>query len=548
MNYLNTQNRLAFTSVLLLIFAIILTSCATPLAPTGGERDRSGPIVASISPQNATVNFRERVVRITFEDYVDRNSFRQAFQIEPNINIPYEISWRRKTATISLLEPLPVNTTIIFQVSTDLRDTRNNPLGSPISLAVSTGSVIDRGEISIRVSPLRPGINTDNVSVLLYSDSLRLSDPARYVGFPDTSGTVNFNYLSAGTYSAIVLEDINRNRTWDSQREYAQPYKLARFTLADDEPLDLGTIWYARRDTLAARLEAVGQLSSQRLRLRFSRDIVYTPQTTINIINDSTDSVSEAALLYTEKNDSKIAFFHIDEPMEEESTYRIDLNGLADINGNLVRTLSSSFEGSSEKDTTFIRFKRHHTEQGIRTNEPIILVYNGILDGAGIADSLQIYRNRNIDRSTVDVSTWYNLLLLQPRTRWSESDTYEIKTWNPETQRLVDITTRFIGETDLGDLTITIVDSSKVNALMVLELFDNQNKKVRSHGFTNEITVQDIVAGNYHLVVFEDVNEDGSWFSGSLSPFHSPAPVFVNPRLPVRSRMTSELKVSFEAE
>ncbi|MCH8496419.1 MAG: Ig-like domain-containing protein, partial [Balneolales bacterium] len=99
----NLQNRLALTSGLLLIFAIILTSCATPVAPTGGERDRSGPIVASMSPQNGTVNFRERVVRITFEDYVDRNSFRQAFQIEPNINIPFEISWRRKTATVSLL-------------------------------------------------------------------------------------------------------------------------------------------------------------------------------------------------------------------------------------------------------------------------------------------------------------------------------------------------------------------------------------------------------------------------------------------------------------
>ncbi|MCH8496710.1 MAG: hypothetical protein LAT57_13915, partial [Balneolales bacterium] len=448
----------------------------------------------------------------------------------------------------SLLEPLPENTTVIFQLSTDLRDTRNNPLGSPISLAVSTGSVIDKGEISLKVRPLRPGISTENVSVLLYRDSLSLSDPARYVGFPDTSGTVNFRYLSAGTYSAIVLEDINRNRKWDPQREYAQPYNVADFTLTDDEPLDLGTIWYARRDTLAARLEAVGQLSSQRLRLRFSRDIVYAPQITINIINDSTDSVSEAALLYTEKNDSNIAFFHIDEPMEDESTYRIDLNGLTDMNGNLVRTLSSSFEGSSESDTTFVRFKRHHTEQGIRTDEPIILVYNGVLDGTGIADSLQIYKNRSIDRSTVDVSTWYNLLQIQPITRWSESDSYEIKTWNPETQRMVDITTRFIGETDLGDLSITIADSSKIGSLMVLELFDNQRKKVRSLNFTNEITVQNIVAGNYHLVVFEDVNEDGNWFSGSISPFRSPAAVFVNPRLPVRSRMTSELEISFEPD
>lgn len=523
----------------------LFTRCATPVAPTGGEPDRTGPVLVGTYPENGTVNFTGQRIRFEFQDYVDRNSFRNALNIEPDINIPFEINWRRKTATISLNQALPDSTTLLFNLSTDLRDTRNNRISRPITLALSTGPDIDKGEISLTIKPFSPDIKLDNVSVLLYREPVDIDKSARYVGFPDTAGTVQFGYLSEGNYFAFIVHDINRNRRWEPQREFAQPLIVKNIVLTEDVPLELGTHYFARRDTIRPVLEGIGLLTSQRMRLRFSKPIRYRPSTTIGVQNIVTQENFRAGYLFNDSADENVALFHADYPLSEQDTFSISVSNLTDRAGNRVVSYTQTFEGNDAVDTLFVRYDAHLTEIGVREKDPVILAYSGFISNPMITDSLKFYVNRELKPEAIRVEQRYNLLYLHPSDRWSGTDSYNIGVWNPESGRHKTVDVKVLRESDFGDISVNVTDSVYVGEPMHVILYDSRNRIVDSHSFTDNTMLLSLLPGDYHLVIFHDPNEMGVWNSGKVSPFVKPASIYVNPRFPVRAGMSAEVEVSF---
>lgn len=525
--------------------ALLLQFCATPMSPTGGEPDRSGPKLVETYPVNETVNFTEVEIRFRFEDYVDRNSFRTAFSIEPDMNIGYDISWRKKTATVRFRNQLPDSTTVVFRLSPDLRDTRSNPITSALSLAISTGPDIDDGTISIKVKPFTPDINTDNVSVFLYREPVDFDAPARYVGYPDTAGTVAFKYLSEGAYRAFVINDINRNRRWEPTREFAQPIKERQITLEDGVPLELQTVWYALRDTSKPELQGVGLLSSQRLRLRFNKPIRYRPSLTINISEQSTGETIRAGFLFNDPQDENVSYFHADRPLAESDSFKVDLGVLRDRSGNRVLPHDEYFEGSDVADTLFVQYDAHLTDKGVRNIEPLIMAYSGAIPQGIILDSLKFYANRGLALDKIRVETRYNLLYVYPATQWQASETYELSIWDPMNNRHRGVPLTFLRDADFGDISVTIMDSTFTDQPMHLLLYNDRKQLIESTSFQNETTLKSIIGSNYHLVIFNDPDENGIWNSGQVRPFRAPDAVFVNPRFPVRAGMTAEVEVEF---
>jgi hypothetical protein len=539
--YLTRVSLLFFTSLILSVFI----SCATPVAPTGGEPDRSGPKVISTSPDNGTINFQNDEIRITFEDYVNRNSFRNALSIEPGLNLDYDIRWSRKTAVIRFNNPLPDSTTIIFSLSTELRDMRNNPLSSPFTLGVSTGTEIDKGEVKLQIIGLHPKVNLNEVSVLLYRVPFDFTNPAQYLGTPDTAGVINFKYLGEGSYSGILLHDINRNRIWESNREFAQPLPVEMFELKTGESLDLGKVYYARRDTTRPELQGVGLLSNNRLRLRFNRPIQYAQNQNIQIVRLQDGRTIDASYLYNDTSNETVSFFHSSEALDAEFNYRLELGSLTDNNGNIIRSSSIEFEGSDVSDTTTVRYLGNISEIGLRPTDPIVLKYSAVIVDPTITDSLKIYVNRSISQTAVNIEIVNNLLTLTPQTRWIEANDYDIRAWNPATRRHVTVQPRIIREADLGDLEVSIIDSTLSELPMRLILYNDRNQQIHNITFTSELKVDGIRNGSYRLVIFQDEAGDGIWDFGSIIPYRNPALIYIDRRLPIRSRMTSNVDIIF---
>ncbi|HAW80858.1 MAG TPA: hypothetical protein DCX27_14775, partial [Balneola sp.] len=101
-------------NVLLVITLFI--SCATPVAPTGGPADKTGPKIENTTPETGAVNFEGRKFSFEFSEFVNRSSFQTELNIEPDLGIEYEVNWRRKTAAVEFKNELPDSTTIIITV------------------------------------------------------------------------------------------------------------------------------------------------------------------------------------------------------------------------------------------------------------------------------------------------------------------------------------------------------------------------------------------------------------------------------------------------
>ncbi|MGM0506168.1 MAG: Ig-like domain-containing protein [Bacteroidota bacterium] len=225
-----------------LLLLLFLVSCATPVAPTGGPPDRTPPEIESTRPENETVRFDGREFEFQFSKFIDRGSFQEALQVEPDLGIPYEVSLGRKSATVEFSRPLPENTTIILRIGTELQDTRNNSLGSSYALAVSTGDEIDDGAVQARFFSADSGDRLEGYTLFLFREPFDLSSRANYIAQSDTSGRVQLSYLAADRYRAVWVDDGNRNRQWDSDREQAQPFYEEVIELTKGEELDLGRL------------------------------------------------------------------------------------------------------------------------------------------------------------------------------------------------------------------------------------------------------------------------------------------------------------------
>ena len=536
------NNHLAFPSFIFVILMILLSSCATPVAPTGGELDRSGPILVSTNPINATTNFSENEIRFTFDDYVDRNSFRNAFNIEPDVDIDYDIKWRRKTAIIKFNESLPDSTTLIFSIGNELRDTRSNRLNTPIKLAISTGSVIDSQKITFRILPLQPGIQVTEPRIFLYREPVDLNLPAFYTGGADTSGFVRFNYLSDGEYRAILVHDINRNRIWDQEREFAQPFAMESFNINENDTNDVQLFHYAKRDTVSPTIQGIGLLDESRLRIRFSKAIKYDPLNTLEII--TSDSLSFSAIhLYNDPRDEYVAYFHSLNPMNDATTYQLVSSNTTDNLNNRLRINTHLFEGSSVSDTTTFRYIGAINTADLLRNDTLSIRYNKIINDPVIIDSLKIYVNRSDAKGQFNISLSNNILQIHPINGWNQADAYEIKTWDPSIAAFKDLRPTAINDLDLGELQIQLSDSTLTDLPMRVRLYNRRNQLVIDHSFQNEILLKEIPNGSYHLNIFYDPDLSGLWEFGEVEPFVRPEFIYIDKNFPIRSRMTSELKL-----
>jgi hypothetical protein len=287
---------LHFILVALMVAGVI--SCATPQAPSGGPSDNAGPQVEFTIPETGTTNFAGCTFVFQFDEFVRRSSMADAVTVEPDLGIDYELDWRRKELKIVFAENFPDSTTVIVTLGTEVSDTRGNKLGSPITLAISTGDEIDEGKISGRIRLAGNGKSAPNQKVLLYRQPFDYSERASYEAQTDTGGVFQFSYLAAGRYKALFVDDRNRNKIWDQGAESAYPFFKEFITLEKEEQDTLDVIYTTQVDSITPNLQGVGLFSTNRMRLRFSENVRITPNAELTISDSSGTSYTTAYPLY----------------------------------------------------------------------------------------------------------------------------------------------------------------------------------------------------------------------------------------------------------
>ncbi|MDZ7806617.1 MAG: Ig-like domain-containing protein [Gracilimonas sp.] len=539
---MNNSRLLYHMLVLVLFFG--LWSCATPIAPTGGPQDRQGPVVENMIPESGTVSFDGRTFEFYFDEFVNRNNARNAITVEPDLGIPYEVSWKRKMMSIEFEDDFPDSTTVIIKLGTEITDTRNNKMSSPITLAVSTGDEIDSGEIRGKIKLAESGEPATDKKVLLYRQPFDLSQRATYQAQTDTGGTFNFTYLAEGNYRALVVDDRNRNKIWDRENETAYPFYDEIIMLEKSASDTLDVVYTAQPDTIKPVLQGVGLFSQNRMRLRFSENISTTNEASFSITDSLENNYTSAYPLYISEEDPFVLFAQSEEPLLEDITYNIDPEGVTDIAGNTLDSGFVEFTGTAQEDTTKQRIIGRDLETDLLLNDPITIVYAAPITDPEIVDSLVVIEGDIDFDDWPEVRNVNNRLIISPQGEWIEGVDYQFLAWNPITMRRQLFEPNIWDSTEYGDIDIRILDADSTHTHLV-SLEDPSGRVVRSLNFGEQITITDLPPVRYTLKLFRDENGDQQWNMGNVVPYRSPEKYYVQQNINVQVGFTSEVQITF---
>ena len=526
----------------------MIGSCATPVAPTGGPPDNTPPEIVSTTPAVATTNFMGDEVRFKFSEFPDRNSVRENVTIEPNIGIQYEVDFRRKTAIIEFSDELPENTTILVKLGAEVADTRRNTLGGSFDLAFSTGPVIDEGRITARLRDADRGSVEAGERVFLFREPIDYTAQANYVAQSDTSGQIEFSYLREGTYSAIWVNDLNRDRRWNPEREGAQPFYSQSVDVVQKEERNLGTIYISSPDTVSPSLDGVGLLSEVRLRLRVSEELFWEDGAELSLVDSLGNDYATAYALYKDKTDPNILFSQSEQPLEESMLFSLEQTGFADEAGNPMLTDIDLFSGSAVTDTTRLRIVSDNAESGLFPEESFDIVYSKFINDSAVLDSLILFEGENAvagyESAVVDRN---RLRIFPPGDEWQSGVRYQFGVWDPDFMERRTLQPEIWQRNQLGSIDIIPADNDST-AETHLMLYDENNKVDIDTVFTGSVVIDDLPPVSYTAKIYRISEEGTAWNPGTIVPFQVPEPYFLRRDIPVREGFTSEVIVEFSGE
>jgi hypothetical protein len=416
-------------------------------------------------------------------------------------------------------------------------------MSSPKKVAVSTGSEIDEGQITGKVINAATGESSEGKRVLLYREPYDLTTKADYVASTDTSGQFQFSYLPQGTFKLFWVDDRNRNKIWDPQQERAQPFKKEFVTLQKGGTDTLGTLFFISVDTTKPTLQGVGLFSSNRMRMRFSEDIILSDTANIVLTDTLGNEYSPAWPLYIQPNEPYILFAHSRDSLAPEANYSLNTNGIFDGSENPVADYTGSFTGSAQEDTTQQRIIKRNTVSGYYPGEPFAITYAKPINEPEVTDSLKIVEGDSLIDSWPNLNTEQNILRINPDGQWKDGVEYEIRVWDPAVEDYRKFDPEIWHSSQMGSLNIMMEDSTMKNVRLRIE--NKESGFEKDTLFTGQVEIDNLPPLGYKLTVYHDQNTNGRWDYGQVDPYEKPEPYYIRKQVPVEKGLAGDLTIEF---
>ena len=201
---------------------LLLANCARIVTPSGGPRDTTPPKVIGEKPANGSTNFRDKIIKITFDEFVTLTNPVENVIFSPPLNERVEYTTQGKSVVVKLKDTLRQNTTYNIFFSDCIQDFHEgNKLGG-YNYAFSTGDSIDQHKLSGIVVNAETNEPETGCFVMLYeedTDSLPLTSRPLYITKTDDKGNFILNHLKSNNYKIFALKDINSDLIYNLPNE-----------------------------------------------------------------------------------------------------------------------------------------------------------------------------------------------------------------------------------------------------------------------------------------------------------------------------------------
>ena len=211
----------------LLLTAFLAQRCANAVAPTGGPKDTTPPVVVAAVPENQSTHFIGKKIEITFDEFITLENANQNVMISPPLKEKLDIKLKNKTVVVKFKENLVPNTTYTINFGSAIKDLHEGNPFKDYVYSFSTGDHIDTLSITGKVVDAETMKPIENVYVGLYAadrdnlDSLPMTTAPNYISKTDKEGQFSLNGLADKSYLVFALKDANANLCFDLPNESA---------------------------------------------------------------------------------------------------------------------------------------------------------------------------------------------------------------------------------------------------------------------------------------------------------------------------------------
>lgn len=202
--------------------ALLFSSCANIVAPSGGPVDNKPPEFVKSEPKNRAVAFADKKLIITFDEFVSLSDPANKIVVSPPLKNNPEYRSSGKSVIVSFKESLKDSTTYTLIFGDCIQDiTENNP-ASGFRFAFSTGSYADSLTLRGNVINAFTLEGEKDVLIMLYRktyDSIPYKEIPDYLAKTSTDGSFEISNLAPGNYLIFSLRDANYNYLFDQPNE-----------------------------------------------------------------------------------------------------------------------------------------------------------------------------------------------------------------------------------------------------------------------------------------------------------------------------------------
>ncbi|WP_372757364.1 Ig-like domain-containing protein [Mariniflexile sp.] len=223
------MNKVLYNIVLLVCIGLVFVNCANRGTPDGGPKDETPPKILEELPKNYSTNFKEKIIKIYFDEYVKVKDLQKQLIISPPMNTQPEITplgGASKYITIKIFDTLQPNTTYAFNFGNSIVD---NNEGNPYPYyryVFSTGSYIDSLSVKGTIVDALKRKPETFVNVALYEVDSTFTDSIIYKKVPkyitntlDSVTTFSIDNIKAGTYMLMALKDGNSDNKFQQKTD-----------------------------------------------------------------------------------------------------------------------------------------------------------------------------------------------------------------------------------------------------------------------------------------------------------------------------------------
>ncbi len=546
-------------NIIIFFLIIFAAGCANQLSPGGGERDKIPPEITEYYPKDKTVNYNENVISLTFSEYVDQRSVKDAIFISPKINGEIEYNWSGKSLEIEFADTsLKPNCTYVVTIGTDITDiNERNRIAEPLVFSFSTGDKIDEGKVSGKIYHDKPS------GIMIYAFKLDSSDVNPLLNFPDNltqageKGDYNIMGLKEGKYRLIAVKDEFRDFKYDIGSDM---FGVLNNDILINE-LDTQSVSYdfllSEEDTTVPEVVNLTMTDANHLIIEFSEPI--DSSKLINddfyIIDSTLNKKTDIRYLFKNKSTKYVLVFS--DSIISSNDYHLYVSKLSDKTGNISEKQIIRFTATDKPDTSKPRLLSisplKRTESLLNETE-FQMLFDEALNLEDVNKNISLQKNEdtsiNISAEKIDDSN-FNIKIkdiLESNTEY----TFRINLRNlPDIAGNTTDTTlirkiRTENELDYTGVSGNIT-ASKKNVRVILESSDKKN---RYENYTDSLGIfnfNKVKPGKYILWAYEDSDSSKSFSYGKPYPFKpSEKFVFYPDTINVRARWpVGEVKLNF---